>query len=149
MYFGQWSRFKDRDMHFLLLVEAFPCIFVLFLTSFQFNFDIVWPFCGPHICGVWYTTLVVCHCGYRSQSKLYNNNIQLSRFLKFVYCVTTVCCFVGVPYTGRMHQIRVHLQWLGYPIINDPIYNHTAWGPHRGRGGVSVELVKKVISFLM
>ncbi|CAH3020816.1 unnamed protein product, partial [Porites evermanni] len=54
-----------------------------------------------------------------------------------------------VPYTGRMHQIRVHLQWLGYPIINDPIYNHTAWGPHRGRGGVSVELVKKVISFLM
>ncbi|CAH3139265.1 unnamed protein product, partial [Porites lobata] len=40
-----------------------------------------------------------------------------------------------VPYTGRMHQIRVHLQWLGYPIINDPIYNHTAWGPHRGRGG--------------
>ncbi|XP_073233770.1 pseudouridylate synthase RPUSD2-like [Porites lutea] len=53
-----------------------------------------------------------------------------------------------VPYTGRMHQIRVHLQWLGYPIINDPIYNHTAWGPHRGRGGVSVELVKKVMSEL-
>ena len=26
-----------------------------------------------------------------------------------------------------MHQIRVHLQWLGYPIVNDPIYNHPAW----------------------
>ena len=26
------------------------------------------------------------------------------------------------PLTGRMHQIRVHLQWLGYPIANDPLY---------------------------
>ena len=54
--------------------------------------------------------------------------------------------FVGVPYTGRMHQIRVHLQWLGYPIINDPIYNHESWGPHRGRAGVSDQLVHKVSS---
>ncbi len=27
------------------------------------------------------------------------------------------------PVTGRMHQIRVHLNYLGYPIIGDPIYN--------------------------
>jgi tRNA pseudouridine synthase 8/2,5-diamino-6-(5-phospho-D-ribitylamino)-pyrimidin-4(3H)-one deaminase len=27
------------------------------------------------------------------------------------------------PITGRTHQIRVHLQWLGHAIINDPIYN--------------------------
>ncbi|KAJ7381447.1 RNA pseudouridylate synthase domain containing protein 2 [Desmophyllum pertusum] len=53
-----------------------------------------------------------------------------------------------VPYTGRMHQIRVHLQWLGYPIINDPIYNHESWGPHRGQGGVSDQLVHKVITEL-
>lgn len=50
-----------------------------------------------------------------------------------------------VPFTGRMHQIRVHLQWLGYPIIDDPIYNHPSWGSTRGRGGVSDELVHKVI----
>ena len=31
------------------------------------------------------------------------------------------------PKTGRMHQIRVHLQHLGFPIVNDPIYNHPAW----------------------
>ena len=27
------------------------------------------------------------------------------------------------PITGRGHQIRVHLDYLGYPIVNDPVYN--------------------------
>lgn len=34
-----------------------------------------------------------------------------------------------------MHQIRVHLQYLGFPIIGDYIYNHpTAFGPDGGKG---------------
>lgn len=40
-----------------------------------------------------------------------------------------------LPLTGRTHQIRVHLQYLGFPILNDPIYGSVAWGPHRGKGG--------------
>ena len=32
------------------------------------------------------------------------------------------------PYTGRTHQIRVHLQASGYPIIGDPMY-----GPDMGK----------------
>ncbi|SGY17431.1 BQ5605_C015g07783 [Microbotryum silenes-dioicae] len=41
------------------------------------------------------------------------------------------------PITGRSHQIRVHLQFLGFPIANDPIYrNSAAWGTNGGKGGV-------------
>eukprot|EP00093_Oithona_nana_P013245 13245.XXX_674057_672063_1 [CDS] Oithona nana genome sequencing. len=39
------------------------------------------------------------------------------------------------PRTGRMHQIRVHLQYLGFPIVNDPLYNHDVFGPEKGKGG--------------
>uniref|UniRef100_A0A146P8P3 Pseudouridylate synthase RPUSD2 n=1 Tax=Fundulus heteroclitus TaxID=8078 RepID=A0A146P8P3_FUNHE len=41
-----------------------------------------------------------------------------------------------LPLTGRTHQIRVHLQYLGFPILNDPIYGSRAWGPHRAKGGL-------------
>lgn len=26
--------------------------------------------------------------------------------------------------TGRTHQIRLHMQYIGYPIVNDPVYNN-------------------------
>lgn len=43
-----------------------------------------------------------------------------------------VRCF---PVTGRTHQLRVHLQYLGHPISNDPIYaNQRVFGPALGRG---------------
>ncbi|KAI9744015.1 MAG: hypothetical protein M1818_002749 [Claussenomyces sp. TS43310] len=38
-----------------------------------------------------------------------------------------------LPVTGRTHQLRVHLQFLGHPIANDPIYcNQRVWGATLG-----------------
>lgn len=56
-------------------------------------------------------------------------------FQKLSYngCSSVVRC---LPLTGRTHQIRVHLQYLGFPILNDPIYGSSAWGPNRGKGGL-------------
>lgn len=43
-----------------------------------------------------------------------------------------------LPLTGRTHQIRVHLQFLGHPITNDPIYcNQKVFGINLGRGDAS------------
>ncbi|KAJ2082200.1 DRAP deaminase [Coemansia sp. RSA 988] len=40
------------------------------------------------------------------------------------------------PKTGRTHQIRVHLQFLGFPIANDPLYNNKeVWGDKLGKDG--------------
>lgn len=51
------------------------------------------------------------------------------------------------PLTGRTHQIRVHLQYIGHPIANDPIYsNEWVWGPNLGKNneGDSVEIESKL-----
>ncbi len=32
---------------------------------------------------------------------------------------TLICCQLE---TGRTHQIRVHLSYIGYPVLNDPVY---------------------------
>lgn len=51
------------------------------------------------------------------------------------------------PFTGRSHQIRVHLQYLGHPIANDPIYaNEYVWGPDLGvgEGPVDPEVIARL-----
>ncbi|ERS97371.1 tRNA pseudouridine synthase 9 [Sporothrix schenckii 1099-18] len=56
-----------------------------------------------------------------------------------------------LPVTGRTHQLRVHLQYLGHPIENDPIYaNQKVWGFDLGQGDAdaSVHTDEDIISRL-
>jgi tRNA pseudouridine32 synthase/23S rRNA pseudouridine746 synthase/23S rRNA pseudouridine1911/1915/1917 synthase len=34
----------------------------------------------------------------------------------------------AVPETGRRHQIRVHLAWIGHPIVGDPLFEKAPAG---------------------
>jgi tRNA pseudouridine32 synthase/23S rRNA pseudouridine746 synthase len=45
------------------------------------------------------------------------------------------CTLLLQPHTGRSHQLRVHLAWLGHPVLGDPLYAHTclASGPPMSR----------------
>jgi len=90
-------------------------------------------FQGPDVCeepievisyeiGVWKVSSIGKPCATRFDLLKYNEKTNTSILL---------CS----PSTGGMHQVRVHLQYMGYPIKNDPIYNNTVFGPEKGRGG--------------
>ncbi|XP_049451701.1 RNA pseudouridylate synthase domain-containing protein 2 isoform X1 [Epinephelus fuscoguttatus] len=66
--------------------------------------------------------------------------------LSFNGKTSVVRCF---PLTGRTHQIRVHLQYLGFPILNDPIYGASAWGPQRGKGGLVEKSIEELLQALV
>ncbi|KAI8902132.1 pseudouridine synthase [Globomyces pollinis-pini] len=64
-------------------------------------------------------------------------------FISFNGITSLVKC---EPKTGRTHQIRVHLQYLGFPIANDPLYCSSAWDDSLKDGAISQEVCKDVIN---
>jgi len=53
--------------------------------------------------------------------------------LESFFAYTLVLCKLE---TGRTHQIRVHLNYIGHPIVGDPVY-----GPREGAFGLSGQLL--------
>ncbi len=53
----------------------------------------------------------------------------------------TKCLVIAKPLTGRMHQIRVHLAYLGHSVMGDPLY-----GP-RAKAGKGQQLQAFYLAF--
>ena len=61
----------------------------------------------------------------------------IERFGKFTYIELTL-------YTGRTHQIRVHMKHIGHPLLGDPIY-----GPIKTTFGLNKQMLHaKVLGFV-
>ncbi|CAH8501398.1 RNA pseudouridylate synthase domain containing protein 2, variant 2 [Schistosoma haematobium] len=73
-----------------------------------------------------------------------------THFLRLNYNpVTNTSLVICRLFTGRTHQIRVHVQYLGYPIVDDPLYNSADWGELKGKGanyGMTLEEVVQRLS---
>ncbi|XP_060084176.1 pseudouridylate synthase RPUSD2-like [Ylistrum balloti] len=50
-----------------------------------------------------------------------------------------------LPQTGRTHQIRLHLQYLGFPVKNDPLYNKGCFGPNNAKGGILEKSLTEIV----
>ncbi len=54
------------------------------------------------------------------------NAVTHMKVLKRYKDYTLVSCILD---TGRTHQIRVHMKYIGYPVHNDPVYSHDSATP--------------------
>lgn len=71
-------------------------------------------------------------------------------FKKVFYDAKTDSTVLEVyPKTGRTHQIRVHLQFLGHPVLNDPLYASKDWRVDFGKGVLDQKRVDGILSKMM
>lgn len=55
--------------------------------------------------------------------------------------------FTGV---GAADNPMWQILWIaGYPIVNDPLYNHTVFGPNKGKGGIVAKTDEQLIQDLI
>jgi len=82
-----------------------------------------------HGCPEWYQRIVDQPIGRAPSSRIrIRRAVNLSDGLEAVTTVTVLqrldnlCLVEAAPQTGRTHQIRVHLEHLGFPIVGDKMY---------------------------
>lgn len=68
-----------------------------------------------------------------------DESFPLHMFCSFSHLATCVQCR---PLTGRTHQLRVHLQFLGNPIANDPCYGGQLFYRDDARRSSAVSLLQ-------
>lgn len=57
---------------------------------------------------------------------------------------TDTTVVIAKPLTGRTHQIRLHLEFLGHPIANDPCYGGELYYGDQNRKSMCEEVLKKM-----
>lgn len=67
--------------------------------------------------------LIAIDIGSRELNKVHPDGKPSETHFKRLFFDGTHSVVKCKPKTGRTHQIRVHLQHLGFPIVNDPLYN--------------------------
>jgi 23S rRNA pseudouridine955/2504/2580 synthase len=60
----------------------------------------------------------------------FENGVEAESFIEFIKEKNNLFLFKINPITGRKHQIRAHLKYLGFPICGDKKYNYFNLGNH-------------------
>ncbi len=69
------------------------------------------------------------HPVYRKKMAVLKEKGRLAiTWIKVLELLFKSCLILVKPLTGRTHQIRVHLSFLGHPILGDPIYGGLKYG---------------------
>lgn len=72
-----------------------------------------------------------------------DGKVSVSSFKSLGYCDRTDTSLIECGlYTGRTHQLRLHLDFLGHPIANDPCYGGQLFYNQSDRRDRAVDLIK-------
>jgi RluA family pseudouridine synthase len=58
----------------------------------------------------------------KKRSAYYGAKETARTYCKRLFCFDEYSLISAIPETGRLHQIRVHLHYAGYPIVGDKLY---------------------------